>query len=86
MGLNQGKKERKHAQCWDLAGLRSLAQVWLSPADAGHWLPSRVTHLPGRAELCLAAQGPNPSAQQGESEPGAASKTLAHYTLPWGCP
>lgn len=31
---------RIHVGGWPLSGLRSLAQAWLSPAAAGHWLPA----------------------------------------------
>ena len=43
--LNQGKKATSvkkmcSVQAGPLSGLQCLAQVWLSPAAAGHWLPA----------------------------------------------
>ena len=43
--LNQGKKATPvkkmcSVQAGPLSGLQSLAQAWLSPAAAGHWLPA----------------------------------------------
>lgn len=77
--LKRGKEERRkenmcsiHAGGRLCTGQQALAQTCCSLAAVGHWLPAGVTHLPGRAGLCLAALVPNPSLLQGRSEPGTA--------------
>lgn len=65
---------------------QALEWAWLSPAAVIHWLPALVTHLSGKAWLCLAAQVPSLFLLRGKCEPGTAPQTPALHPLPWGLP